>query len=120
MRTGCGVCASWTLKMKKAEQVQWHDVQGLVLSGYPKLPFAAYVPWCFSANDRRRQAWLKDLIGRLMRVKSDGRTPDRASAPPLRPTDLEALKAQLEGGAAEVWVVNVALTAKGLTKFGIT
>jgi len=91
-----------------------------VLSGYPKLPFAAYVPWCFSANDRRRQAWLKDLIGRLMRVKSDGRTPDRASAPPLRPTDLEALKAQLEGGAAEVWVVNVALTAKGLTKFGIT
>ena len=30
------------------------------------------------------------------------------------------MKAQLEGGAVDVWVVNVALTATGLTKFGIT
>ncbi len=107
--------------MKKAEQVQWHDVQGLVLSSYPKLPFAAYVPWCFSSNNPQPQAWLKDLIGRLMRVKSaDGRTPDRTLAHPLRPTDIQTMKKQRESGAVDVWVVNVALTATGLTKFGVT
>jgi len=106
--------------MKKAEQVQWHDVQGLVLSGYPKLHFAAYVPWSFSSNDRQ-QAWLKDLIGRLMRVKSaDDRPPVCASTHPLRPTDLRTMKEQLDSGAIDVWVINVALTATGLTKFGMT
>ena len=106
--------------MKKAEQVQWQDVQGLVLNSYQMLPFAAYVPWCFSSNGRQ-QAWLKDLIGRLMRVKAvNDRPPDRASAHPLRPTDLQTMKDQRDGGAVDVWVVNVALTATGLTKFGVT
>jgi hypothetical protein len=57
MRSRFGVFASRILKMKKAEQVQWHDVQGLVLNSYQMLPFAAYVPWCFGSNDRQ-QAWL--------------------------------------------------------------
>ena len=106
--------------MKKAEQVQWHDVQGLVLNSYQMLPFAAYVPWCFGSNDRQ-QAWLKDLIGRLMRVKAvNDHPPDRTPAHPLRPTDLQTMKDQRKSGAVDVWVVNVALTAKGLTKFGMT
>ena len=29
------------------EKVEWNDVQGLVLSGYPKMPFSAYVLWRF-------------------------------------------------------------------------
>jgi Dyp-type peroxidase family len=56
-----------------------------------------------------------------MRVKAvNDRPPDRTSAHPLRPTDLQTMKDQRKSGAVDVWVVNVALTAKGLTKFGMT
>jgi Dyp-type peroxidase family len=106
--------------MRRAENVHWHDVQGLVLSGYPKLPFAAYVPWRFGSADRQKE-WLKDLIGRLIRVKAAGDCKrDRTSAHPLRPTDLDTMKELLKDGAVDVWVVNLALTASGLRKFGVS
>ena len=94
--------------MKKPEKVQWQDVQGLVLSGYPLLPFAAYIPWRFVGTDLGQKAWLRDLMGRLMRVV-DQREPDRTSGQPLRPTSLKTMKMHRESGAVDVWVVNVAL-----------
>jgi Dyp-type peroxidase family len=108
------------MKMKETKNVHWHDVQGLILSGYPNLPFAAYVPCRFGVTDHAK-AWLRDLSGRLMRVKAGGdRKEHRTSAHPLRPTDLDTMKKQLKGGAADVWVVNMALTWTGLKKFGVS
>jgi hypothetical protein len=52
----------------KEEPVEWHDVQGLVLSGYRQLPYAAYIPWRFVPPVEDSKAWLKDLIARLMRA----------------------------------------------------
>ena len=34
-------------------KVEWSDVQGLILSGYPKLPKAAYILWQFVPGQPR-------------------------------------------------------------------
>jgi Dyp-type peroxidase family len=130
---------------KKAEQVEWHDVQGLVLSGYPQLPHAAYIPWRFVAPIENSKVWLRDLIDRLL--QADQADPGSASSHPAprtsthahagsdpsqpaapvqpaiapgqahRPTDVKTMKKlRKENAAADVWVVNVALTKSGLEK----
>ena len=55
------------------EKVEWDDVQRLVLSGYPKLPFSAYVFWNFVPGevDAARE-WLRRLSSRLTRATADG------------------------------------------------
>ena len=36
--------------MEKVEKVEWDDVQAIVLRGYGKLPFSAYVLWQFDTG----------------------------------------------------------------------
>jgi Dyp-type peroxidase family len=131
---------------KKAEQVEWHDVQGLVLSGYPQLPYAAYIPWRIVPPIENSKVWLGDLIARLLRAdEADpgsshpapptsthahaGSDPSQP-APPVqpaiapgrahRPTDVKTMKKlRKQNAAADVWVVNVALTKTGLEKLGV-
>jgi Dyp-type peroxidase family len=103
---------------ERVEKVEWHDVQGLVLSAYPRLPYAAYIPWTFVSSVRESKAWLGGLIERLMRAdKAEaGSTPSH----PRRPTTLKSIEPLLgPGDQGEVWVVNVALTATGLAKLGV-
>jgi Dyp-type peroxidase family len=104
---------------KKVEQVEWQDVQGLVLSGYPQLQHAAYIPWRFVPPVEDSKAWLKGLIERLMRA--DQTEPSSAPSRPERPTSLKMLKMQREKAdpAAHIWVVNVALAKTGLQKLGV-
>lgn len=48
------------------EKVEWDDVQRLVLSGYPRLPFSAYLFWHFVPGDvSAAKRWLGALAGRL-------------------------------------------------------
>ncbi|MES2166876.1 MAG: peroxidase [Pseudomonadota bacterium] len=48
------------------EKVEWDDVQRLVLSGYPKLPFSAYVFWHFVPGEvDAARKWLRRLSDRL-------------------------------------------------------
>ena len=50
------------------EKVEWGDVQGLVLSGYPRLQYSAYVLWRFLPGPpAAAKVWLGDLSDRLMR-----------------------------------------------------
>jgi Dyp-type peroxidase family len=104
--------------MKEAK-VEWHDVQGLVLSGYPQLRHAAYIPWRFVSPVEDSKTWLKDLAERLMRA--DQAEPGSAPNHSRRQTNLKSMK-MLRGKdveAGEVWVVNVALTKPGLEKLGV-
>jgi Dyp-type peroxidase family len=57
--------------VKRSGKVDWADTQGLILSGYSQLPFAAYLPWRFadSVTDASK-AWLNDLANRLARSGS--------------------------------------------------
>ncbi|NGX97240.1 MAG: peroxidase [Candidatus Afipia apatlaquensis] len=55
------------------ENVEWDDVQRLVLSGYPKLPFSAYVFWHFVPGEvDAARKWLRLLSGRLTRATGRG------------------------------------------------
>ncbi len=48
------------------EKVEWEDVQRLVLSGYPKFPFSAYLFWHFVPGEvGAAKRWLGSLAGRL-------------------------------------------------------
>jgi Dyp-type peroxidase family len=121
------------------EKIEWHDVQGLVLSGYPQLPFAAYIPWQFLSSgeqaqadarseteagteaevvaETRAKAWLKGLTERVMRADGAAAADVADQAPEGlgRPTHLKALK----GGYKEPSAINVALTASGLKTLGV-
>lgn len=55
------------------EKVEWDDVQRLVLSGYPKLPFSAYVFWHFVPGEIGvAKKWLRRLSDRLTRATASG------------------------------------------------
>jgi Dyp-type peroxidase family len=112
--------------MTKLEKVEWGDVQGLVLSGYPQLKHAAYIPWRIVPPIEDSKAWLRGLIERLMRAdpKETGLAPNQ----PHRPTTLKSVKMarnkekvprEKDDNTADVWVVNVALTRTGLEKLGV-
>lgn len=93
------------------DSIEWNDVQGLLLSGYPRLPYSAYVVWrfrpdCGYASGR----WLGDLSKRIMRAAP---AEDHAHTAEAEPTDIRTLKAA-NGGHHRA--INVALTATGLRK----
>lgn len=55
------------------EKIEWDDVQRLVLSGYPKLPFSAYVFWHFVPGEvDSAKKWLRLLSDRLTRATARG------------------------------------------------
>jgi Dyp-type peroxidase family len=99
------------------EKIEWDDVQGLLLSGYPQLPFSAYVVWRFRPGRRdAARRWLADLAERLMRadgVKGGVRT---AGATPTAPTNIQALKT---ASGSDLRAINLALTACGLRKLDL-
>ena len=75
------------------ETIEWHDVQRIVLSGYPCLPCSAYVFWRFQPIERAlKKQWLADLVNKLTPA-----VPDDPSKP----------------------AINLALTASGLRHLGI-
>jgi Dyp-type peroxidase family len=77
--------------------IEWHDVQRLVLSGYPCLPYSAYVLWRFQAADRAlNKQWLADIVKRLAATKVDDVDDD-----PSKPA------------------INLALTHSGLRNLGV-
>jgi hypothetical protein len=113
------------------EQVEWDDVQGLLRDGLLTLPYAAYILWrCEPENvpaATGAKAWLKGLADRVIRAGDD----DAAGLTNIslrRPRSLMALTRSLEEagnshranrGPNGVGVVNLALTARGLGKFGV-
>jgi Dyp-type peroxidase family len=102
------------------EQVEWEDVQGLLRDGLLGLPYAAYVLWrCEPENGSaatKAKTWLKDLARRVISAGDDGLT----NVSLRRPRSLKALKRSLEEGEPDgAGVVNLALTAPGLQKFGV-
>ena len=80
--------------------VDWRDVQGLVLRGYPETPRAAYLPLHIEDAARAR-TWLDGLTGRLTRSTLRGE--------PERRADREA-----PGGRR-----NIAFTWRGLRALGL-
>jgi Dyp-type peroxidase family len=109
--------------MAKVEKVEWHDVQGLVLSGYPRLPFSAYIPWQFGSGDRLSwKSWLRGIADRVVSVEAVGRSKINGRfGGGVRPGCLAAIKvlSQSESALADVWVLNIALTASGLARLGV-
>jgi hypothetical protein len=89
--------------MEKVEKVEWHDVQGLVESGFANLQYAAYVLWHFGPGPvEARKTWIRGLADRLIRVDDL----DTAVAPPHRPRSISRLKARIKEA--------MALTVSGL------
>ena len=90
------------------EPIEWDDVQGLLLSGYPELKFSAYVVWRFRP-DRIGAArrWLADLAGRLMRAAPGHHQADAVCR------NIQSLKAV---DPCHRHAVNLALTADGLRR----
>jgi Dyp-type peroxidase family len=97
------------------EKVEWNDVQGLVLSGYPKLPFSAYVLWRFRPQQLvAARQWLSALAERLMRAgaaEAEANAASAAGASAQPPTHLGALK---HAEHRQLRAVNLALTSHGL------
>ena len=94
------------------EPIEWDDVQGLLLSGYPELKFSAYVVWRFRP-DRIGAAcrWLADLAGRLMRAAPGHHQGAHQADAVCR--NIQSLKAV---DPCHRHAVNLALTADGLRR----
>ena len=59
-------------------KVEWSDVQGLILSGYPKLPRAAYILWQFvPGQPQEAKRWLEHLAERVTLATSRWGLPQR-------------------------------------------
>jgi Dyp-type peroxidase family len=114
------------------ENVEWKDVQGLVRSGFPDLPHAAYILWRFSRDcGPQAKEWLGNLANRLMRAEhDDAEEVDAGDGKPhqrLRPRSVASLKKLIvkrkmhdrDMQASEMAAVNVALTASGLKALGV-
>jgi Dyp-type peroxidase family len=112
--------------MEKVEKVEWHDVQGLVESGFANLQYAAYVLWHFGPGPvEARKTWIRGLADRLIRVDDL----DTAVAPPHRPRSISRLKARIKEAKASCdetknveshsTAINVALTASALRALGV-
>lgn len=98
------------------ESIEWDDVQGLLLSGYPRLPHSAYVVWRFRPGCRDAAIrWLADLAKRLMRAAPSIDDNYLAGVTQTAPTDIQSLKAAT---GRHRLAVNLALTASGLRKLG--
>jgi hypothetical protein len=81
--------------MSKKDEVEWEDVQGIVLSGYGELKRSAYLLWRFRSGDLpRKREWLSDLTRRL----TPSRPGPSSNTQPAR---------------------NLALTASGLRHLGV-
>jgi Dyp-type peroxidase family len=99
------------------EKIEWHDVQGLLLSGYPQLPYSAYVAWHFLPGQRdAAKRWLRDLAERLMRADRIEGEDDGATDLQLPPTNIRALKAMRVGDRT---AINLAITASGLQELDL-
>ena len=94
------------------EKVEWDDVQAIVLRGYGKLPYSAYVLWQFDTEDSlAKKQWLAELTVRLTRA-SAGADEDE---PDARPAAQERAYGRNRSGPA----INLALTASGLRQLGV-
>ena len=59
--------------MGKKVEVEWEDVQGIVLSGYGELKRSAYLLWRFQSDDLpRKRKWLSDLLTRRLTPSRPG------------------------------------------------
>jgi Dyp-type peroxidase family len=75
------------------ETIEWKDIQRIVLSGYPCLPYSAYVLWRFRSVERAlKKQWLAELVKKLTPAVADD------------PSEL---------------AINLALTASGLRHLGV-
>ncbi len=82
--------------MGKKIEVEWDDVQGIVLSGYGDLKQSAYLLWRFQSVDLpRNRRWLSDLLKRQLTSSQPG---SDSKAQPAR---------------------NLALTPSGLRHLGV-
>jgi Dyp-type peroxidase family len=75
--------------------IEWKDVQRIILSGYPCLPYSAYVLWRFLPAERAlKKQWLADLVKKLAATKVDDDDPSKPA-------------------------INLALTYSGLRSLGV-
>ena len=105
------------------DNVEWHDVQGLVLSGYPRLRYSAFLLWRFLPGGPDQSAAAKQWLARLARllVRADRAAaaeaePDGQHDTPSPITNLTAMKSR---SASSAWAINLALTARGLQRLGV-
>ncbi len=90
------------------EKVEWDDIQGLVLSGYPMLPASAYLLWRFLPGEpSAAKHWLRSLAERLTNAGSS----EEAKRPNRTGRNLRTLK---QANDSDLSAINLALTATGL------
>jgi Dyp-type peroxidase family len=99
------------------EKIEWEDIQGLVRSGYSELEYSACVLWRFLPSGMvAAKAWLNALSNKLTRAGGrkandhEHKLADMALAGP----DLNKRK------SVEASAINLALTAAGLSKLGLS
>jgi Dyp-type peroxidase family len=100
------------------QEVEWSDVQRLVLSGYPRLGHSAYVLWRFLPGQMGpAQVWLADLCRRLTRAYPghDEQVVLTSPADPAAYKRNRGSKKDETRGCA----VHLALTADGLRRLEI-
>jgi Dyp-type peroxidase family len=94
------------------EKVEWDDVQAIVLRGYGKLPYSAYVLWQFNTEDSlAKKQWFAALVERLARASAG----DDEDEPDARP----AAQERTYGRNCSQPAINLALTASGLRQLGV-
>jgi Dyp-type peroxidase family len=99
------------------EKVEWEDIQGPILSGYPKLPFSAYVLWRFRPQQlQEAKQWLATLAGKVMRAGGDLGQDEFSSVAPGWVTSIKAIK---HASPEKLRAVNIALTSRGLRQLGV-
>jgi Dyp-type peroxidase family len=99
------------------EKIEWEDIQGLVRSGYSELEYSTCVLWRFlPCRIVAAKAWLRDLSNRLTRAV--GR---QAKHHEHEPADVALCGPDLSDGKSfEATAINLALTATGLCKLGLS
>ena len=92
------------------DKIEWHDIQGLVLSGYPTLPASAYLLWRFiDGRNENAKGWMTGLATRVTAAETE----DSNAA-----SDRNNLYSLKRNAGKDASAINIALTSSGLEFLG--
>ena len=99
-------------------KIDWTEVQGLLHSGYSSFPYSRYIFVNFKPNQSHIKTWLATLRSSITYASAP--QDHQGSQKPVNQLKTNHEKSSKENAKAHVCIINLAFTATGFEKAGLT